>query len=109
MKPRNKFLLYSGGLDSFIAYHYIKKHGTSAIPVYVKVGARYQNKELTAVEKTLPGTHILDGINLSNREEPNANIPGRNFHLCDTIAYWYGYIAKIKKLTMFLVTQLGET
>jgi len=44
-------LMYSGGLDSFIAYHYGLDLGLRVKPVYVSMGHEYEKKELAAADK----------------------------------------------------------
>jgi 7-cyano-7-deazaguanine synthase in queuosine biosynthesis len=51
--------------------------------VYCRLGHRYEEKELDAIKRTIPGTVIDDTlINLGrNWEEEDANIPARNLFL----------------------------
>ena len=43
-------LMYSGGLDSFVAYHYGRAHGLNVMPIYVALGHEYEGKEILAAE-----------------------------------------------------------
>lgn len=78
-------VLYSGGLDSFITYHYVEKEiqSKNIVPVYVPLGHRYQKSEIDAISKTLPSTgHILGFQRLGTHEEKDAFIWNRNAFLC---------------------------
>lgn len=77
-------VLYSGGPDSFITYHYVKsKYPTSIVtPIYFDLGHRYAKEEMSVVQNTLPGTlhaGVLRG--LKNWEESDAFIWHRNAFL----------------------------
>lgn len=82
-------LLFSGGMDSFIAYHYMNvlktggKNDFSITPVYVYYYGRYCEKELKVVKNLLPQTIVVkDSINLANLEMgEKAYIPNRNIYL----------------------------
>jgi len=67
-------LLFSGGLDSFIAYDILNKPQT----LYFDTGSRYCEKELEAVRKIIPTTIINESLCLTDYEEVNAHIPYRN-------------------------------
>jgi len=71
-------LLYSGGLDSYIAWEYLHRPKT----IYFALGHRYQAHELSAIKKTIPDT-IVDStmLNFSNWEREDAFIPYRNAFL----------------------------
>lgn len=67
-------LLFSGGLDSYIAWHYLRNPKT----LYCAIGHRYQLQEIDAISTLIPNT-IIDGrLNLHDWEEEDANIPMRN-------------------------------
>lgn len=100
-------LLYSGGLDSFIGYWFLKKeYGLDPVLLYVDLGHRYAKQELTAIRTTLPYMNprefIIDNsLNLSAFEQDDAFIPNRNAFLAQ-IGALYGY-------NIWLITQKGET
>lgn len=71
-------LLFSGGIDSFVAYHYLGKPET----VYFNLHTKYSRKEMTVVKSLIPNTIIEDCINFESREEADtAFVPYRNLHL----------------------------
>jgi 7-cyano-7-deazaguanine synthase in queuosine biosynthesis len=97
--------MYSGGLDSLIAYYYLKwRDGRSPLCVYATLGHRYQQKELQAMSKIYnmggPAYVIDNSLNLGAREENNANIPQRNMFLAMVGAHYGDEI--------YLVCQKGE-
>lgn len=89
-------LCFSGGLDSFVAYHYLNKPKT----IYFDLGHRYVGNEVKVVRKLLPNTIIETGLNLSRWEARDANIPMRNLFLS---AY-----AALYDPEVVLVVQKGE-
>jgi len=70
-------LLYSGGMDSYIAWHYLKKPKT----VYFNLYHRYVSKEWRAASSTIPDTTVVNNFDLGVYEKEDANITGRNFIL----------------------------
>lgn len=80
-----KVLLFSGGIDSFAAWHYFQKPPT----VYFNVKSRYSQRELAAVKALIPSTIIDNSLDLSDREVgKNAYIPFRNLLLaCQAVKY----------------------
>jgi len=89
-------LLFSGGLDSYIAWHYLKKPTT----LYCDLGHRYASQEVEAVRELIPSTIIDTRLNLSDKEERDANIPLRNAFLVMIASYYSEEIV--------LVVQKGE-
>lgn len=80
MNRKNKnILLFSGGLDSFIAWHYLNYPPV----LFMNAGQSYAKKELETVEyfaqkyKNMK-LEINDSLNLSRWEEKNYYIPYRN-------------------------------
>lgn len=102
--PHQHVLLYSGGLDSYIAYHYLEAQGYAVIPLYAQLGHRYETQEYMALKRTQP--FLNAEIQLDNRvllgdvEEANANIPMRNSFLAHIGALYGGNI--------WLTIQKGE-
>ncbi len=78
-------LLFSGGIDSFVAYHYLNKPQT----VYFDLHTRYTEKEKIVVKKLIPSTIIDDSLNLQSREYGDkAYVPFRNLLLaCQAVKY----------------------
>jgi len=89
-------LLFSGGLDSFIAYHYLNKPKT----LYVNLQHRYAVHEIEKVKELIPDTIIDDRLFLGDWEEKDANIPLRNAFLT--------MIASNHADDIVLVVQRGE-
>jgi 7-cyano-7-deazaguanine synthase in queuosine biosynthesis len=89
-------LLFSGGLDSFIAYHYLNKPKT----LYVNLGHRYAVHEIEVVRKLVPDTAIDNRLNLAEFERRDANIPLRNVLLVSVASYY--------DKDVVLVVQKGE-
>src|SRR5574340_966486 len=78
-------LLFSGGIDSFIAYHYLQKPRT----LYFNLGTPYSEKALRVVQKLIPETIIDNSLNLGDRQiGDKAYIPFRNLILA-CMAYKY--------------------
>lgn len=96
MTKYKRILLYSGGLDSYIAYHYLETPQT----LYMAIGHKYENWELEAVRSTLPQTIVNTDLELGKWEEDDANLPMRNALLCMMAAYYSD--------TIYLVVQKGE-
>lgn len=78
-KPAANVLLYSGGLDSLIAWEYLRAQGITDIKrVYAHLGHRYGAHESLTLPKDVEVMHNLD---LGAYELPNAFIPARNMFL----------------------------
>lgn len=78
-------LLFSGGIDSYVAWHYLDKPYT----VYFDLGTPYSEKEKIIVQELIPTTIINDSLKLGDQQqEENAYIPFRNLHLA-LLAYQY--------------------
>ena len=89
-------LLYSGGLDSYIAWHYLKKPNT----IYFNLRHKYADMEIASIIATLPGTEIVEELDLSRWEEADANIPMRNAFMC--------MLASLRDPEVALIVQRGE-
>ena len=76
-------LLFSGGVDSFIAYHVLKAEHQEIIPLYVNYNGRYTDKELSVVQKLIPSCQInWRTFNFSSFEYgKKAFIKNRNVYL----------------------------
>jgi len=89
-------LLFSGGLDSYIGWHFLHKPKT----LYVGLGHRYMTHEIEKVKKLIPDTVIDTRLNLADWEARDANIPLRNAFLV--------MIASKYDKDIILVVQEGE-
>ena len=67
-------LLYSGGLDSYIAWEYLERPKT----LYCAIQHKYMKQDLGAIQKTIPETIIDNTLNLGKWEHEDAHIPMRN-------------------------------
>lgn len=94
MKLKNIVVLVSGGVDSFIAYHFVKKMMLdieSITPLFIDYGGRYTNKERTHVLSLFPDL-VIDNSTLFLRDHEigeKAFIQNRNIYLA-LIASRYG-------------------
>lgn len=79
-------LCFSGGLDSYIAWHYLEKPQT----VYFHLNTPYSLKEIDVIKKLIPSTIIDLSLNLRNRQiGDDAYIPFRNLYI-SLLASKYG-------------------
>lgn len=78
-------LLFSGGIDSFVAWHFLGRPPT----LYFNLRSRYSEKEMKVVMKLIPSTIIDESLDLSSREcGEKAYIPFRNLLLaCQAVKY----------------------
>jgi len=93
----NEVVLYSGGMDSLIAWYYLGKPQT----LYVDLGHIYAKKEMSCIEKLPPKPKIYTDLYGHYFELPNAQIPGRNF-LLSMFAAGAGYDK------IWMISQKGE-
>lgn len=79
VNPPYRVLLFSGGLDSTIAWHLLQHRGERVIPLYVNLHSRYSEKELQVLNN-LPISIVLvdDAINLGDLEQEDGFVPQRN-------------------------------
>lgn len=71
-------LLFSGGIDSFVAYHYLGRPQT----VYFDLGTPYTQKEIKVIQELIPETIIDNSLNLGSRQiGDKAYVPFRNLYL----------------------------
>ncbi len=61
-------LLVSGGLDSFIAYHYLIDGGYTVLPLHVNYKGKYSNKELKVVRRLFPDLIIDNSLDFTGQE-----------------------------------------
>jgi 7-cyano-7-deazaguanine synthase in queuosine biosynthesis len=69
-------LLFSGGMDSFIAWHYLDKPQT----LYIDLGTPYAQKEIKVVKELVPTTIIENCLDLKSRQIGDYFIPYRNLY-----------------------------
>jgi len=72
-----EILLYSGGMDSYIAWHFLSYPPT----MFVRLGHRYEKMEFDAAYNTIPETFFTKRYPLGEFEQPDAYIPMRNLLL----------------------------
>ena len=86
-------LLFSGGMDSYIAYFYLQNKYPSRLitPLYIDYKGKYCKKEMETVKELLPQTVIIQNVfNFSEKEiGDKCYIPNRNLFLA-SIAAEYG-------------------
>jgi len=71
-------LLFSGGIDSYVAYYYLGEPQT----LYFDIGSRYSLIEMTHIKKLIPDTIIDSTVHLGDTEQgEKAYIPFRNLFL----------------------------
>lgn len=80
-----RVLLYSGGMDSFIADHLWQPD----VRLYVALGHRYEARELATITRSRVAVRVEPRLHLGDLEMPNAIIPLRNLYLF-AIATHYG-------------------
>ena len=96
-------LLYSSGVDSFIAYYYLKEElNIKPVPVFFDIGHRYSEVELYYVQKYRPETKVIYGTSFGeDLEQLDAFIPNRNAILL-LLADSYFYRPGIKSKSIFI-------
>lgn len=84
-EKHSKVLLFSGGVDSYVAYHFLGYPQT----VYFNLRNRYAEKELKVVQDLIPDTIIDESLNLGVLEDPvSGYIPFRNLLVaCQAVRY----------------------
>ncbi len=88
MSEDKRVLLFSGGIDSFIAYRYLGRPKT----VYFNLRTPYSDYEIRVIKELIPDTIIDNSLNLASRQIPSdtaAHIPMRNLYLA-MLACKYG-------------------
>lgn len=77
-------LLFSGGIDSYVAWHFLNKPPT----VYFDLRSRYSMVEMLTVSKLIPNTIIDSSLDLLSREQESAYVPFRNLLLACQAAHY---------------------
>jgi 7-cyano-7-deazaguanine synthase len=88
-------LLASGGIDSFVAYHYLGKPQT----IYFDICGRYSHLEYCTCKLLFPGIIVDHSLELGPIEQDNAHVPFRNLFFAMMAAARYSdtvHIAGIK-------------
>jgi 7-cyano-7-deazaguanine synthase in queuosine biosynthesis len=84
-------LLVSGGLDSYVAYHYLTKDGYEVLPLHINYKGKYSNKEQDVVNELFPGIKIDRSLNFFGQEEgEKAFLKNRNAFFA-LVASKYGH------------------
>jgi len=103
MERLDRILLFSGGVDSVVAYYYLNKPNL----LYINTNCKYSKQEYDSAynffEKEMKNNFVsvsYYSLDLSQFEQPDANIPARNALLL-TIGSQYAD-------TVYLVVQRGE-
>ncbi len=85
-----KALLFSGGLDSVMAWYLLDKPRA----VYVMLGHKYQEQELRTIRELGIPVEVIPGPGVGRLEARDGHIPHRNLLLISTVAaYGYDHIA----------------
>jgi 7-cyano-7-deazaguanine synthase in queuosine biosynthesis len=74
-------VLFSGGVDSFIALEYMRAQGLNPDALYVHLEHKYARQEMTTVLKLIPNVKMFYLPIGSRFEQPDATIPLRNLYL----------------------------
>lgn len=78
MQKPDKILLFSGGIDSYVAWYYLGQPKT----VYFDLNTPYTKNEIAVIRNLIPTTIIEKVIDFSTRQEgEHAYVPYRNLHL----------------------------
>jgi 7-cyano-7-deazaguanine synthase in queuosine biosynthesis len=83
-------LLYTGGVDSYIAREYLIKNDHKIDLLYFDHGGRYCSQEIERIEATGVDVIISNNLNFEELETESAYIPNRNI-LMMTMANAMGY------------------
>jgi len=74
----NSVLMYGGGIDSFLAYQYLRMIGEHPICVYYNLGHLYAKDEMKVVKSFIPDIRISECLKLGDIETESSYIPNRN-------------------------------
>jgi len=87
---KKEVLLFTSGVDSFIAREFLIDSGHDIDCLYFNHGGRYTNHEVEKIKSLLYPVIIDTRLNLGDIEEDDAHIPNRNI-LFTTLALSLGY------------------
>lgn len=94
MKKGKLVIMMSGGLDSYLAYHWAKEQGRDVLPIWVDLGQPYRKKELAAIHALgVPVREITCGIlnhKWGNMPTPDEQIIRARNGLLSMIGALYG-------------------
>lgn len=71
-------LLFTAGIDSFIARKYLLDHGRKFDNLYFNHKGKYCNVELEYIKRLDIYVDVIENMNFSSIEQPSAFIPNRN-------------------------------
>ena len=87
---KKEVLLFTSGLDSYIARAYLTKEGHDIDCLYFNHGGRYCQNEIEKIRSLDFPVIVDDRLNLKDLEMEDAHIPNRNI-LFTTLALSLGY------------------
>ena len=82
-------LLVSGGLDSYIAWWYLKDDDCDILPLFINYGGMYTDKELWHVKDLYPDLVEDNSLNFFGQEQEDSFIKNRNAYFA-LVASKYG-------------------
>ncbi len=74
-------LLYSGGLDSHIAYHVLTRGGQKWQRIYFHLDSRYSQKEYDDLTRRNEIDDVVSMLSVEGMEQPDGFVPQRNLLL----------------------------
>lgn len=92
LEEKDIVLLFSSGLDSFLAYSILKRFypAVNIRRLYFDLGGRYSNTEISFLNKIYPGEiEIRKNLSMGEIELENAYLPNRNITLVSVAAALY--------------------
>jgi len=87
---KDEVLLFTSGLDSYIAREYLVKEGHDIDCLYFDHGGMYCQNELRKIQNLPYDVKVSTDLNFAGIEEPDAHIPNRNI-IMTVMAQAYGY------------------
>jgi 7-cyano-7-deazaguanine synthase in queuosine biosynthesis len=101
-------LLYSGGLDSYIAsyYLYVQKRIDKLLPVYVDLKTQYSKQEIRHIKnQTIANYSVVilkDYLNLRDLEEEiSGYVPNRNLMLFSIVSSYINFTSRDQEITLY--------
>jgi len=100
-------LLYSGGLDSYIASYYLYLNKSlELLPIYVDLKTQYSKEELRHIKKqTIANKSVIilkDILNMRDLEEDiSAYVPNRNLLLFSIVSSYINFSSRDQEITIY--------